>query len=69
MQIVRLSGGNGKTERVVIEHVALPHPRFRGGKPSSASPYKGEEKDRRPFPVPLLCKEGQGEVETECLRL
>ena len=55
MQIVRLSGGNGKTERAVIEHVALPHPRFRGGKPSSASPYKGEEKDRRPFPVPLLC--------------
>ena len=60
MQIVSLSGGNGKTERAVIEHVALPH---------LTSPYKGEEKDRRPFPVPLLCKEGQGEVEAECLRL
>ena len=46
MQIVSLSGGNGKTERAVIEHVALPH---------LTSPYKGEEKDRRPFPVPLLC--------------
>ena len=52
MQIVRLSGGTGKTERAVIEHVVLPHPRFRGGKPSSASPYKGEENF---FPVPLLC--------------
>ena len=55
IQTVSLSGGTGKTERAVIEHVALPHPRFRGGKPSSASPYKGEEKDRHPFPVPLLC--------------
>jgi hypothetical protein len=57
MQIVRLSGGNGKTERAVIEHVALPHPRFRGGKPSSPSPYKGEEKDWHSF-LPLFCKEG-----------
>jgi hypothetical protein len=57
MQIVSLSGGNGKTERAVIEHVALPHPRFRGGKPSSPSPYKGEEKDWHSF-LPLFCKEG-----------
>ena len=30
-------------EREGLGSLALPHPRFRGGKPSSASPYKGEE--------------------------
>ena len=60
MQIVSLSGGNGKTERAVIEHVALPHPRFRGGKPSSASPYKGEEKTGFPSRFPSFVRRGKG---------
>ncbi len=32
--------------------LALPHPRFRGGMPSSPSPYKGEEQDGPSFLVP-----------------
>jgi len=56
---------NVKTERMVVQHMALPHPCFRRGMPSSTSSYKGEEKDGFSFPVPLLCKEGQGEVESE----
>lgn len=47
---------NVKTERMVVQHMALPH---------LTSSYKGEEKDGFSFPVPLLCKEGQGEVESE----
>ena len=39
-----------------FQHVALPH---------LTSPYKGEEKGAHFFPVPLLCKEGRGEVESE----
>ncbi len=31
--------------------------------PHLASPYKGEETDGHAFLMPLLCKEGKGEVE------
>ena len=42
-------GGRDRTAKTRLLHgrLALPHPRFRGGKPSSASPYKGEEKRSR----------------------
>ena len=56
IQTVGLRGGNNKTEHMGFQHVALPH---------LTSPYKGEGKDGHSFPVPLLCKEGQGEVESE----
>ena len=39
-------GGRGYDQEgalVLHRRLALPHPRFRGGMPSSASPYKGEE--------------------------
>ncbi len=34
---------------VLHGRLALPHPRFRGGMPSSPSPYKGEETDAPSF--------------------
>ena len=42
-------------QRTPMPHgrVALPHPRFCGGMPSSASPYKGEGKESPSFWFPL----------------
>ena len=57
IEIVSLSGGTGKTERAVIEHVALPHlkpPLTKGRKISSR--------------FPSFVRRGEGEVETEFLR-
>ena len=40
---------------VLMVSRTLPHPRFRGGMPSSASPYKGEEKNLlSPFRLTIL---------------
>ena len=36
------NGDHGKTKQKAFKNGTLPHPRFRGGMPSSASPYKGE---------------------------